>query len=265
LLEITRCCVIEGCLTDSDEHCGGCRRIVECQKAPRLSHFHLPEPWNGRLTTALILFVSSNPSLNQDELFPTWNWSDLDTIDFFEERFTSERGWVRNGRTLLRDGTFYSKKRVRFWSAMQNRASELLSTSGSPARPGIDFAITEAVRCKSTGEHGVAEALAACSGRYLERTLSLSGARVIVGVGETAICALRVLLSLPAPEQSPMIGRKPLYGIAGPIPVGGRGRHFAFLPHPSSAYRKTFATCLLPDELSTLQTAIRNVGENDSR
>ena len=43
---------------------------------------------------------------------------------------------------------------------------------------GLDYALTEVVRCKSRQERGVPEALGTCSSRYLARTLELSAARV---------------------------------------------------------------------------------------
>jgi hypothetical protein len=57
---------------------------------------------------------------------------------------------------------------VRFWSAVKQRAKELLPEES--VRPGLDYALTEVVRCKSREEVGVAEAAAVCSNRYLRET-----------------------------------------------------------------------------------------------
>lgn len=45
---------------------------------------------------------------------------------------------------------------VRFWAAVRKQAFRLL---GHLAVPGVDYAMTEVVHCKSAGERGVADAL----------------------------------------------------------------------------------------------------------
>ena len=54
------------------------------------STLHRPEPWAGNLSSAPIMFLSSNPSFDPRENFPTLDWDDQDAADFFVNRF-SER------------------------------------------------------------------------------------------------------------------------------------------------------------------------------
>lgn len=64
--------------------------------------FHVPEPWNGNLGKAEILFVSSNPSIDLDEDFPKFaseEWSEDKkdwVVGFFSNRLKSykNRYWT---------------------------------------------------------------------------------------------------------------------------------------------------------------------------
>ena len=81
-----------------------------------------PEPWMGGLAKANLLFVSSNPSINEDpyplgEVFPTYEWSDTDSAEFFVERcnpddknvkVTFNKTGERNFLTLCHDGEYRS-------------------------------------------------------------------------------------------------------------------------------------------------------------
>jgi hypothetical protein len=66
---------------------------------------------------------------------------------------------------------------------MRGIASHLL---GREPKPGVDYAVTDAVRCKSRKGEGATHALAECTSLYLRRTLEASGARVVVALGRDA-------------------------------------------------------------------------------
>jgi hypothetical protein len=68
----------------------GCNKIVDFQKKQgitAINDFHVPEPWSGDIVNAPILVVSSNPSFNKDELYPTYSWPPKMIADFFINRF----------------------------------------------------------------------------------------------------------------------------------------------------------------------------------
>ncbi len=94
LLDIARCPNIPLC----QGHPGPahpCARIVSVQSGIPPTARHLPEPWNGDLARAPLLFVSSNPSIDEDEAYPTASWPEEDVIDFFLHRFGGgRRPWV---------------------------------------------------------------------------------------------------------------------------------------------------------------------------
>lgn len=143
LLSVARCIHLASCLAGEDTH--PCAVIVSSQRdyatlAHPTSH-QLPEPWVGHLDVAPILFLSSNPSIDPDEDFPTYGWTDDQVTDFSTNGF--ESGAIRDATHHRRsDGSF---GRSHYWSEIKNRASEIL---GRPAVPGRDYALTEVVHCK---------------------------------------------------------------------------------------------------------------------
>ena len=190
LLEIAKCPVALTCLRERTAH--PCSTIVESQKTDEID-FHVPEPWSGHIVGAPLLFLSSNPSIGRPtetnpigEAYPRFSWPDEQTVSFFQERFDGY--WIRDGNKSRQDDGSYPSHGTAFWSAVRNRAHELL---GGEPRPGFDYALSEVVHCKSISEQGVWSALETCTGLYLRRVLEAAGAPVIVVMGETAAYAVR--------------------------------------------------------------------------
>jgi uracil-DNA glycosylase len=244
LLEIARCPIVDQCLAQPGVN-HPCRTIVHSQQVRFVEDFQVPEPWSGDLAKAPILFVSSNPSIG-DDYYPRGSWSNTDIQQFFEYRFGGDKGrraWVENGiRPWMGNGRYGSS--VRFWSSVKARTFEILERE---AKPGIDYALTEVVHCKSRKEQGVAEALDYCATRYLERVVALSGAKVIVSLGSIAEKAIRSVYEIPLQVN-----------VYGPITLGERVRYISFLPHPNSWKDKTFEKCLSQMELQQLRKVLQD-------
>jgi hypothetical protein len=257
LLEIARCPEAVRCLSGAEHPC---RQIVLSQSLPEEA-FLVPEPWSGALETAPILFVSSNPSNGappnpelppvlppqprglDEGSYPRMHWPDADVIELFNHRFSGgRREWIKDGTRELRADGSYGRP-VAFWGAVRARAEELLQRKPIP---GVDYALTEVVHCKSQREYGVKGALTTCADRYLKRVLAASGARVIVVLGETARSAVEKELGLPRGVT-----------VSDPLELGEQTRLVAFLPHPNAFKAKTFATVLANEELLLLQQALR--------
>jgi hypothetical protein len=234
LREIAHCPNIQHCY-DTRQSSHPCSKILSVQSSYHshtLDQHQVPEPWVGDLEHAPILFLSSNPSLDEEDKFPLWSWREERTADFFINRFEQ---WIEEGVRILRpDG---SSKSVPFWVDVRQRAIEL---RGQEVCPGIDYALTEVVHCKSKREEGVKEALRECVGLYLRRVVELSGAKVIIVLGSKAEGAMRREFSIPDGS------------VVGPQPIGNHKRYIVFLYHPSYCrrsnrkYRKpcTFEECL---------------------
>lgn len=168
----------------------------------RLEH-HVPEPWVGHIERAPLLFLSTNPSLaghrprharpeapvvpfQRAETFkaehpavarglqnPRPAWSDEELIDRFTHAFDV---WMPDGvRQIGQNGALGTP--VAFWRDVSKLAASFF---GRAVIPGIDYALTEVVHCKSTNEVGVPTASPECARRYLRRVLALSPSAVIV-------------------------------------------------------------------------------------
>ena len=71
-----------------------CNPLYRSQSCSTLQDFQIPEPWNGDIINAPILFVGLNPGFTEDELYPKignayWSQSngaiDIAKVeDFFE-------------------------------------------------------------------------------------------------------------------------------------------------------------------------------------
>lgn len=176
------------------------------------------------------------------------DWPDEAIVDYFARRFQVSDGrppWIAGGtRPRLPDRSY--GRAVQFWSSVKARAAELLD--GREPVPGIDYALTEAVHCKSTGEKGVPEALGTCVERYLGRVVAASGARLIVCLGRYARATVNRVLGVD-------LGDGPWERIAGPEEIGDRIRYITWLPGPGAGLPKTFAK-MTADERSFLQSVV---------
>jgi hypothetical protein len=210
------------------------------------SEHHLPEPWNGALESAPLLFISSNPAIDPRERYPTPTWKDEERIDFFRQRFSGGRErWTSEFRTLLKDGSYDVAPRAgKYWREIHNRAVELF---GAGARPGIDYALTEVVHCKSGKNEGVEEARLECGSRYLDRVLEASPARVIILIGTHAWRVFSDRYGAPS-----VFG-----GVTSALALAGQERMTFSLPAPGSSQSRKLIHRLSEDELANARRLVR--------
>jgi hypothetical protein len=233
-LEIARCPEVARARTSPSHPCSAIVRLQ--QDDPHI--FQVPEGWAGNLSTARVVFLSSNPSISEDgadhgaafaEHYPRAAWADEDIADFMTRRFRPGAGYTVGDRFMCQDGT-YAPQPVRFWVQVRRRASELLGYSADPDR---DYVMTEIVHCKSKGEVGVTSAAALCAQRYLGRVVALSDARLIVVLGAKARDRLRPILRLGEAfgSRSGVGDERANIAIRD---VGGVQRVLCYLWHPTS-------------------------------
>ena len=240
ILKITHCPEINKCLTDEINH--PCAEIVHAQEIYDVLDFQVPEPWSGRIKTAPILFISSNPSICDDENFPRGSWSDEDIVDYFQNRFgEGKEPWIVDGTKSLRKDGSYGRATM-FWAGVKARARELMEREPVP---GLNYALTELVHCKSRQELGVPEALDKCVSLYLNKVLTASGAKVLIGLGALAKEVLCREYNLPKKQV-----------VVGPLDICEQQRMVTFLSHPNAWKDKTFQKVLSEDELSNLRDYI---------
>ncbi len=245
LVEIAHCPIVKSIRSGECPISSPCKKIVGSQTS---ASFQLPEPWSGQINAAPILFVSSNPSIDELEQYPDESWEPERTVDFFNNRFSSAAGWTEDGiYALRRDGS--RSPWVRFWASSRRRASEILERKKNNILPGIDFALTEVVHCKSRNEDGVEEALDFCSERYLERILSISAAKILIVYGKRAESAIRRCFGSSLQELPNNLSS---------IVIGGNLRILVFLPHPNKrGSKKTLQANIGDAGISLLREHLR--------
>lgn len=238
LREIVRCRNIIRCFENRPD-IPPCAEIVRSQGVGRLRDLQVPEPWSGSLEHAPILFLISSPSINPAEEYPRWSCSNEEMEDYFAHRFGGgRREWIKDGtRTLCTNGEF--AQAPPFWAAVRQRAMELLQRN---VTPGIDYALTEVVHCKSAHESGVDQALKECAHLYLSRILERSGAKIIVVLGSKAKQAIVGQLGIPGHIS-----------VFGPYTIYGRERVVVLLPHPNFRSPRTIGDYLNKPEMTPVQ------------
>lgn len=205
IIAITRCRHLDEARTNPAHPCA-C--VVRTQKRAA-AKCHVPEPWSGHIDSAPILFVGSNPSISENEDFPTSSWGEAKTVDFFQGRFD--------------DGGPVTPKEfngVRYWTAVRARAKELL---GRDAAPGKDFALTEVVHCKSLKEEGVGTALPTCTREWLDEVMAQSVACIVVLLGRRAKDACAKRWGIDASKS-----------VHFDVAIAGHSRAVVILPHPNA-------------------------------
>lgn len=238
LVEITHCPIAEAIFANP-ALINPCKEIVLSQGVEKIYDFQVPEPWSGQIKSAPLLFLSSNPSISMGEQYPLWSWSEDARRDFFSNRFgTGRKLWVCEGKSSLqKDGTY--SKPVAFWAFVKRRAVELFKRD---AIPGVDYALSEVVHCKSLREFGVKAALTQCTERYLEKVIAESRAVIVVVLGSIAKYAMTSIYNLSG-DQEPLK----------PVSLAGRKRYVVCLPHPNARKPRTFKVVLSEPVLKRLQ------------
>lgn len=144
--------------------------------------------------------------------------------------------------TLQQNGSY--SKSVPFWREVRGRAAELYQREN--VKPGLDYALTEVVHCKSRNNVGVASAVDECANLYLDRVLSSSAAKIVVTLGAVAARIMGEKYRIDSDSR-----------VHGPINIGGRDRFVVFLAQPGSNQARKFATCVSTDELAKLRAAMK--------
>lgn len=268
--EIGNCCDVAQALANTTHPC---RKVVLTQGSDLINR-QRPEPWFGNLAESKVLFVASNPSINDDpgdlgEEFPTFEWSPEVAAEFFVDRVTDradspvsfQHSHEADFLTKCRDGQYRSgmsnpKKPQPTWKNTHDRAIELLGSAASPAR---NYAITEVVHCKSRMGQGVLEAASFCAEKWMSRLLDVSPAKVVVLLGRH----VRDSFAIPSLDVPPDFGLGPGYESLQPSDRcvrdtlvsshGGKDRVFIFNWHPTAMKLRTLSKVYGANGVAVLQ------------
>lgn len=248
-----------------------CHKVVHSQDQYE-GPFQVPEAWAGKLETARVVFLSSNPAISAGvldaparqrrlaEKYPTVHWDDADIAEFMLNRFDSPNGWVNEELQHLKaDGVSRGRSET-YWGWVKEQNEALLGTD----QPWYENVVmTEVVHCKSGEEFGVVKRAAdRCSSIHMDRILSATPADLVIVVGLKA----RDVLLRAYPEvkrQYPRFGQDdPATGRVDPsqsiieLELGGRLRTVCYLWHNSAYHPKIKDLAkLYPEDFHRLQQA----------
>jgi len=276
--QIASCPAVQDALKNSKHPC---RKVVNEQS--KIISLEIkrqrPEPWMGSIGTAKLLFISSNPSINEDpfplgEVFPTYEWTEQESADFFVDRCNPDRDPVSitfnkseepNFLTLCHDGEYRSgvsnpKRPQPTWKNTHDRAKELL---GENAHPYFNYAITEIVHCKSKDAKGVEEASKFCADNWMNSLFQLSPATVVILLGSK----VRDFYAIPILGVSSDFGQWTGYENLTQEEralrdifvenIGGKDRIFVFNWHPTFAglriYKKVYGEAIVNWLISVIE------------
>jgi hypothetical protein len=216
-LQIAKCSDVCASISDSNHPCHQVVGWQAGQFSPKItevlgSNLHRPEPWTGDLAKAKMIFLSSNPSFDPAENFPTWNdlaWPDKEISQFGAQRFVSnqERNFgasdsphpeIRD-RTIRRDGTL--SKEVAHWRWVRQFASFAMDKPLEDTSAVSDYVMTELVHCKSSHEEGVIQALPHCTKKWFEKIMEISPAKIVFVTGAKAGDAMASVYSDSIPDN----------------------------------------------------------------
>ena len=163
LLSIARCGEFEAAKADCNHPC---HKIVSIQAQ---KDYQLPEPWNGNIESAQILYISSNPSYNPEEIFPNNSWSNEVIEQFFRNRFQN---------------SYYTK--TPYWTCIKKYTSWIIGIPVDDPTLPDRICIMEIVHCKSLRETGVQSCYKHCVQKWLNAILREFKGQYIVLLGRFA-------------------------------------------------------------------------------
>ena len=246
LLSITRCPELALAQANANHSCAG---VVGVQKGCSGGGYQVPEPWTGHIETAPIIFISSIPGIANNEHFPRKDWSDANTIDFFQRRFDEDAGYTvqmpsesQYSKVYDGDGALQTAgHHVQFWSNVRNIARVIL---GRRPIPGTDYMLSEMVHCKGPEKYAH-KAVSLCSTKWMSPIMEHSGAVIVVLLGNLAQNAAAQLWGI---DNSPSAQFD--------APIAGRNRAVVILPHPNAREPRKIEHHVSQEELERLRALL---------
>jgi hypothetical protein len=232
-------------------------KIANCKESCGIQSGFLPEPWDGWIDMAPVLYIASNPSTSKDEDSPTATWENDRVADFFANRFSLSRNWTQEFTKYRTTAEIRRRfKSVKFWKEVLSREEELVGTSRQNIIPGTDYSMTEIVHCKSKNETGVSQVAEFCCNKYLDDILTLSPARVVILLGKHATTQFdrNYGLKIEARGRGKQLPEQMHLGVL--KAVGASNKLVAALRHPGLkryGEKITLQDCLTPHEIIALR------------
>ena len=223
-----------------------CYDIIHSQNNFK-KEFQLPEPWSGDIERAKILFISSNPGITINEVFPRYSveenvflegWNDNNIFQFFKDRFVKNGGKIK-----IKEKEGIKFKRVLNWKKLLKRGEELVGGDLSFE----NIAITDVVHCKSKNEIGLEACKNVCGSKFLNKVIGYSNAKLIVIVGNKAKDMINDLYN--------KIGNR-RYKLYGPVEINNVNRYFLWIYHTNARKKQKIGYYIDDKELKKIREII---------
>ena len=191
----------------------------------------------------VLFFSSSNPSISTHDEYPLWSSSNENILDYFNNRFGGgKKIWIKDGiKALKKKGAYH--KFTMYWAFVRKYSKEILNRE---AVPGVDYALSEVVHCKSKSEAGVAQASNECAKKYLQDFLNVTNPKVLFVVGKLAGEVIRTQLRIA--EKTTFLTS---------YRCGNKTMCIVFIPHPNSRGLKKLENILCSQQIEYLQSLFR--------
>jgi uracil-DNA glycosylase len=220
-----------------------CYEIIKSQYKRNKNEFQLPEPFSGQIDKAKILIISSNPAIDNESIYPNYQWDEYKIFEYFYKRFDK---YIKDGtKNYLKKGGFSNA--VRFWASIKARVNEIYQMKNLKATPGIDYCLTEIVHCKSIMAEGVQNATNYCH-KYFRSIVELSPASIIIVVGKSA-----QKLFCEEYNLAKFLNEK----IIGPVLIENKKRMILFILAPAAIGHKKLEKWLNSSELCILNNWVK--------
>src|SRR5574344_2843407 len=120
----------------------------------------------------------------------------------------------------------YTHRSILHWSSIRKTVAKLYGRSVDDVIPGVDYAMTEIVHCKTTETFCKNKPYSECTDRYLDKLVGVSGAKVILVVGGVASRIVRRRYHIAKDKNR----------IKKDVEINGRKFDFIFIADPSSLF-----------------------------
>ena len=190
IIDIAKCKEIGNGVSDTNHSCNSLLngQVDDSGNQSLGNMFHLPEPFNGDIETANILFIAANPNYDSNELYPKDNWLDDDIINFFVNRKINKS--TLYWREILEISKYIYEQKYKSMATKEivSRINKLLEDKNLFATlSDLHITLTEVVHCKSHSFSIVStSACNKCVSNHLNNVLSLFKGKYIIIIGKDA-------------------------------------------------------------------------------
>ena len=190
IIQIAKCEEIENARQDENHPCHSMVANAQTDKNGRIltkEEFHLPEPFNGDIEKADILFVGLNPSFDENECYPKRDWLNKNIEQFFLKRFIN-KGTSYWKQILAITRTIRENKKLKY----NSNILKLLETMDMGKQINVSctdlgICLTEIIHCKSRASKGIHNGcVSKCVEKHLKHVLSLFKGKYVVIRGAKA-------------------------------------------------------------------------------